>query len=224
MATEDPGLRPRTAPVGRRRDGPADVGGQCDGLAGKHQLTPTEATRLARHHVVNPDAHLEYFKGGIQRGGIARRRRTRPSSRAAALDIDPEFAAAWSALADCHMTRRARHTRLDGGCRTALPARRSALHISSRRPASWRKRGSCWTTSRRRECSVSCRPGESAPCTSLRGIDEAYRWLELAVQEKASGLILLRASSTGSDFESDARYWPLVRRVGLDDARSRIAR
>ena len=52
---------------------------------------------------------------------------------------------------------------------------------------------------------------------SLGDIDEAYRWLEIAVQEKASGLSLLRVHPRLDPIRSDARYWPLVRRVGLDD-------
>jgi TolB-like protein/Flp pilus assembly protein TadD len=52
---------------------------------------------------------------------------------------------------------------------------------------------------------------------SLGDIDEAYRWLEMAVQEKASGLVLLRVHPRLDPIRSDARYWPLVRRVGLDD-------
>jgi hypothetical protein len=46
---------------------------------------------------------------------------------------------------------------------------------------------------------------------------EAYRWLETAVQEKASGLSLLRVHPRLDPIRADARYWPLVRRVGLDD-------
>ena len=60
--------------------------------------------------------------------------------------------------------------------------------------------------------------GIGAMHASLGDIDEAYRWLELAAQEKASGLILLRVHPRLDPIRSDARYWPLVRRVGLDDA------
>lgn len=59
--------------------------------------------------------------------------------------------------------------------------------------------------------------GIGAVHASLGDIDEAYRWLEIAVQEKASGLILLRVHPRLDPIRSDARYWPLVRRVGLDD-------
>jgi hypothetical protein len=59
--------------------------------------------------------------------------------------------------------------------------------------------------------------GIGAVHASLGDIDEAYRWLETAVQEKASGLSLLRVHPRLDPIRSDARYWPLVRRVGLDD-------
>ncbi|CAN5787183.1 hypothetical protein BH24ACI5_BH24ACI5_16930 [soil metagenome] len=51
---------------------------------------------------------------------------------------------------------------------------------------------------------------------SLGDVDEAYRWLDIAVQEKASGLILLRVHPRLDPIRADPRYWPLVRRVGLD--------
>jgi hypothetical protein len=39
----------------------------------------------------------------------------------------------------------------------------------------------------------------------------------IAGPSKASGLILLRVHPRLDPIRSDARYWPLVRRVGLDD-------
>ena len=68
------------------------------------QLTPSEATQLAHRHVVNPDAHLELLRSrhsmlaGSREGvdlGLRHARR--------ALEIDPDFAGAWSAVADCHI-------------------------------------------------------------------------------------------------------------------------
>jgi TolB-like protein/Flp pilus assembly protein TadD len=59
--------------------------------------------------------------------------------------------------------------------------------------------------------------GIGAVHASLGDVDEAYRWLEIAVQEKASGLSLLRVHPRLDPIRSDARYWPLVRRVGLED-------
>ena len=95
------------------------------------QLTPTEATRLARRHVVNPDAQLEYFKGrhsawgrspdGVELG-------LRHVQRA--LDIDPEFATASSALADCHMIRATRGMAPPAeAAREATAAARHALEL-----------------------------------------------------------------------------------------------
>jgi eukaryotic-like serine/threonine-protein kinase len=59
--------------------------------------------------------------------------------------------------------------------------------------------------------------GIGAMHASLGDVDEAYRWLEIAVEEKASGLSLLRVHPRLDPIRSDPRYWPLVRRVGLDD-------
>ena len=52
---------------------------------------------------------------------------------------------------------------------------------------------------------------------SLGDIDEAYAWLDVAVTEQASGLILLRVHPRLDPIRKDARYWPLVERVGLAD-------
>ena len=70
------------------------------------QLTPGEATRLAKRHAVNPEAHLEYLKSrhahyaaspqAVEMGLRHARR---------ALELDPAFAPAWSALAECHAFR-----------------------------------------------------------------------------------------------------------------------
>ena len=50
---------------------------------------------------------------------------------------------------------------------------------------------------------------------SLGDADEAFRWLDIAVVEKASGLILLRVHPRLDPIKGDPRYWPLVRQVGL---------
>ena len=60
--------------------------------------------------------------------------------------------------------------------------------------------------------------GIGAVHASLGDVEDAYRWLEIAVQERASGLILLRVHPRLDPIRSDPRYWPLVKRVGLDDA------
>jgi adenylate cyclase len=70
------------------------------------QLSPSEATHLARRHAVNPEAHIEYLKS--RHSSIAGSREgvdlgLRHAKRA--LEIDPNFAEAWSALADCHIIR-----------------------------------------------------------------------------------------------------------------------
>jgi serine/threonine protein kinase/tetratricopeptide (TPR) repeat protein len=52
---------------------------------------------------------------------------------------------------------------------------------------------------------------------SLGDVDEAFRWLDVAVEEKAASLILLRAHPRLDSIRTDPRYWPLVKRVGLDN-------
>lgn len=55
---------------------------------------------------------------------------------------------------------------------------------------------------------------------SLGDVDEAFHWLDVAFEEKASGLILLRAHPRLDSIRNDARYWPLVRRAGLESITS----
>lgn len=50
---------------------------------------------------------------------------------------------------------------------------------------------------------------------SLGDVDEAFRWLEEAIGEKASALVLLRVHPRLDSIRSDPRYRPLVERVGL---------
>jgi Flp pilus assembly protein TadD len=52
---------------------------------------------------------------------------------------------------------------------------------------------------------------------SLGDVDEAYRWLEVAFEEKAPGLVVLRCHPRLDSIRNDSRYWPLVKRVGLED-------
>lgn len=73
------------------------------------QLTPQEATHLARRTPVNPEAHLEYLKSRHAfvigtKDAIA----TAMAHAQRAIELDPTFAAAWSSLADCHVLRAAR--------------------------------------------------------------------------------------------------------------------
>lgn len=51
---------------------------------------------------------------------------------------------------------------------------------------------------------------------SLGDVDQAFHWLDIAVDENASGLILLRVHPRLDPIRKDPRYWPLVQRVGLD--------
>jgi tetratricopeptide (TPR) repeat protein len=68
-----------------------------------------------------------------------------------------------------------------------------------------------------RETRVVSAWGIGAVHASLGDIDEAFRWLDIAVEEKASGLLLLRVHPRLDPIRKDPRYWPLVERVGLGD-------
>lgn len=51
---------------------------------------------------------------------------------------------------------------------------------------------------------------------SLRDVDEAFRWLDIAIQEHAPGLILLRVHPRLDPIRHDPRYSALVRKLGLE--------
>ena len=51
---------------------------------------------------------------------------------------------------------------------------------------------------------------------SLGDVDEAFRWLDVAVQEHATGLIFLRVHPRLDPIRNDPRYQALVHKVGLD--------
>ncbi|MGI8618146.1 MAG: protein kinase domain-containing protein, partial [Gemmatimonadaceae bacterium] len=334
------------------------------------QLTPSEVTHLARRHIVNAEAHLEYLKSrhsaltGSREGvdlGLRHAKR--------ALEIDPDFAGAWSALADCHVIRAIRgmappaeaaaeataaarraleldptladaHASLGivqthtGQLREGIRSLRRAIELNpglalahnllARALSSFERHeealaaaltsvsldplsgfihtvlGDSYYFARQYEkavlsyrMSIELDPrfdgahtdlaralealgrfeearaayetgrtlaggvagpsfglahleaaggnvaearrildeltaarstrvvsawGIGAVHASLGDVDEAFRWLEIAVQEQASGLILLRVHPRLEPIRSDPRYWPLVRRVGLDDS------
>ena len=50
----------------------------------------------------------------------------------------------------------------------------------------------------------------------LGDVDDAFRWLETAIEDGATGLMLLRVHPRVDALRKDPRYAPLVRRVGLD--------
>jgi hypothetical protein len=60
--------------------------------------------------------------------------------------------------------------------------------------------------------------GIAAVHASLGDVDEAFRWLEIAIEERASGLILLRVHPRLDPIRTDPRYLPLIRRLGLESA------
>ncbi len=61
--------------------------------------------------------------------------------------------------------------------------------------------------------------GIGALHAALGDIDAAFDWLETAIAEKASGLMFLRTHPRLDPIRDDPRYWPMVERVGLADAR-----
>jgi serine/threonine protein kinase/tetratricopeptide (TPR) repeat protein len=58
--------------------------------------------------------------------------------------------------------------------------------------------------------------GIAALHACLGDTDEAFRWLDLAVEEGATGLVLLRVHPRLDPIRRDSRYQPLLKRVGLD--------
>ncbi len=58
--------------------------------------------------------------------------------------------------------------------------------------------------------------GIAALHASLGDVDDAFRWLDIAAEERAAGMILLRVHPRLDPIRGDPRYRPLVRRVGLE--------
>ena len=58
--------------------------------------------------------------------------------------------------------------------------------------------------------------GIAALHASLGDVDEAFRWLDFAVDEHATGLMFLRVHPRLDRIRQDPRYRALVRKVGLD--------
>jgi serine/threonine-protein kinase len=58
--------------------------------------------------------------------------------------------------------------------------------------------------------------GIAALHASLGDVDEAFRWLDVAVEERATGLMFLRVHPRLDRIRQDPRYLVLVRKVGLD--------
>jgi tetratricopeptide (TPR) repeat protein len=58
--------------------------------------------------------------------------------------------------------------------------------------------------------------GIAALHASLGDVDEAFRWLDVAVEERATGLVFLRVHPRLDPIRKDPRYQILLRKVGLD--------
>jgi tetratricopeptide (TPR) repeat protein len=61
--------------------------------------------------------------------------------------------------------------------------------------------------------------GIAALHASLGDVDEAFRWLDVAVEEKATGLIFLRVHPRLDAIRKDPRYAGLLQKVGLAENR-----
>jgi serine/threonine protein kinase/tetratricopeptide (TPR) repeat protein len=59
--------------------------------------------------------------------------------------------------------------------------------------------------------------GIAVLCASLGDVDDAFMWLERAIDEKSAGLLLLRVHPRLDPIRNDPRYWPMVKRIGLAD-------
>jgi serine/threonine-protein kinase len=89
-----------------------DLQGRVAGAVAKEiavQVTPREATQLAKRRPVNPEAHVEYLKGrhtaaagSPQAIDLSLRHYQR------ALELDPAYAPAWAGIAHCHIVRAGR--------------------------------------------------------------------------------------------------------------------
>jgi len=62
--------------------------------------------------------------------------------------------------------------------------------------------------------------GIAALHASLGDVDDAFRWLETAIAEGATGLVFLRVHPRLDPIRSDPRFAPLVERVGLAGGRA----
>jgi hypothetical protein len=51
---------------------------------------------------------------------------------------------------------------------------------------------------------------------SLGDVDETFRWLDIAIEERSPGLIVLRAHPRLDSIRQDPRYQSLVRQLGLE--------
>jgi serine/threonine-protein kinase len=70
------------------------------------QVSPREATRLAKRQPVKPEAHVEYLKGlHTYAAGSPQAIELSLRHFQRALELDPGFAPAWAGVADCHNIR-----------------------------------------------------------------------------------------------------------------------
>ncbi len=73
------------------------------------QVTPREASQLAKRRAVNPEAHVEYLKGRhTAAAGSPQAIELSLRHYQRALEIDPAYAPAWAGIAGCHIVRASR--------------------------------------------------------------------------------------------------------------------
>ena len=95
-----------------------------------------------------------------------------------------------------------------------MHSKHSKHSVASRRRARRTKRV---VNSRAQRRALRSAWGIEALCASLGDADDAFAWLEIAIAEKASGLLQLRVHPRLDPIRNDPRYWPMVKRVGLGD-------
>jgi len=73
------------------------------------QVTPREASQLAKRRPVNPEAHVEYLKGRhVAEAASPQAIELSLRHFHRALELDPKYAPAWAGIANCHFVRAGR--------------------------------------------------------------------------------------------------------------------
>jgi serine/threonine-protein kinase len=136
------------------------------------------------------------------------------------LELNPDFRLGYAVLGEIHWRA--------GSPDAALDHFRKAVELSGGRFGLGRFGHACALINRREEADVALKQlatqiaaGTGSPLdvaavyAGLSNFDEAFVWLERAVEERTSDLIRLKLGPWSPDFRSDSRFEKLVRRIGL---------